>query len=65
MDVPDIYATAKSNLRDNVKTLIGVFGGVAGVLLAGTPFSGFGRLDLGSVRFYIASLSLFHFISLK
>lgn len=58
MDVPDIYATAKSNLRDNVKTLIAVFGGAAGVLLAGTPFSGFGKLDLGSARFYVASICL-------
>jgi flagellar motor protein MotB len=58
MDVPDIYTTAKSNLRDNVKTLITVFGGVAGVLIAGTPFSGFGKLDFGSTRFYVASICL-------
>lgn len=58
MAAPDIYATAKANLRDNVKTLITVFGGIAGVLLAGTPFSGFGALDPFSGRWWIASVSL-------
>lgn len=58
MAVPDIYATAKTNLRDNVKTIITVFGGVAGVLLAGTPFSGFGALDVFTGRWYVASLTL-------
>lgn len=54
----DIYVTAKANLRDNVKTLIAVFGGIAGVLLAGTPFSGFGALELWSLRFFTAAISL-------
>ncbi|MGZ5186569.1 MAG: OmpA family protein [Caldimonas sp.] len=44
MAATDPYATAKANLRDNVKILMTVFAGIAGVLLAGTPFSGFGGL---------------------
>ena len=58
MIVPDIYATAKTNLRDNVKTLIAVFGAIAAVLLAGTPFTGYGRLALWSEPWLIASLGL-------
>ncbi|MDB5946004.1 MAG: OmpA family protein [Ramlibacter sp.] len=54
----DIYATAKSNLRDNVKTLIGIFGGIAGLLLAGTPFSGYGALSAFSGRWWVASIGL-------
>jgi outer membrane protein OmpA-like peptidoglycan-associated protein len=48
MAAPDPYATAKANLRDNVKTLMAVFAGIAGVLLAGTPFSGLGSLPLSA-----------------
>lgn len=58
MVVPDIYATAKANLRDNVKTLIAAFGAIAAVLLAGTPFTGYGRLPLWGDPWWIASLSL-------
>ncbi|MGF6931307.1 outer membrane protein OmpA-like peptidoglycan-associated protein [Paraburkholderia sp. UCT70] len=47
----DSYATAKANLRDNVKTLVGIFGGIAGLLLAGTPFTGYGSLDPASATF--------------
>jgi outer membrane protein OmpA-like peptidoglycan-associated protein len=55
MELPDDhYAVGKANLRDNVKLLITVFGGVAGVLLAGTPFSGIGSLEFLSWRFGIA-----------
>jgi outer membrane protein OmpA-like peptidoglycan-associated protein len=54
----DPYVVAKASLRDNVKTLIAVFGGIAGVLLAGTPFSGYGSLELCSPRWVIASLAL-------
>lgn len=56
--VTDPYAAAKASLRDNVKTLIAVFGGIAGVLLAGTPFSGYGALELPSLRWGIASVAL-------
>ena len=59
MAVTDAYATAKANLRDNVKTLIAVFGGIAGVLLAGTPFSGYGALEPVSPTWLLASASLF------
>lgn len=56
----DTYATAKTNLRDNVKTLVGIFGGIAGLLLAGTPFTGYGSLDPASAdhRWWIASVGL-------
>lgn len=56
----DSYATAKTNLRDNVKTLVGVFGGIAGLLLAGTPFTGYGNLDPTSAdhRWWIATVGL-------
>jgi len=54
----DIYATAKANLRDNVKTLVAVFGAVAGVLLAGTPFSGFGAIEALSARWWVAVVGL-------
>jgi outer membrane protein OmpA-like peptidoglycan-associated protein len=56
----DIYATAKANLRDNVKTLVGIFGGIAGLLLAGTPFTGYGSLDPASAdhRWWIATIGL-------
>jgi outer membrane protein OmpA-like peptidoglycan-associated protein len=56
--VIDIYLTAKANLRDNVKMLMTVFGGVAGALIAGTPFSGIGNLDHNSVAFWAALISL-------
>ncbi len=58
MAVTDPYATAKTNLRDNVKTLMTVFGAVAGVILAGTPFSGYGALLPWSQRWWLASASL-------
>ena len=56
---PDPYAGAKANLRENAKTLITVFGAVAGALLAGTPFAGFGALDLFTGRWLLACGSLF------
>lgn len=58
MAVADPYAVAKASLRDNVKTLIAVFGGIAGVLLAGAPFSGYGALEPGSPRWIVASVAL-------
>lgn len=60
MTSADIYATAKTNLRDNVKTLVGIFGGIAGLLLAGTPFTGYGSLDPASAdhRWWIATAGL-------
>lgn len=54
----DPYSTAKASLRENVKTLVAVFGGIAGVLLAGTPFSGYGALALFSPRWWTASAAL-------
>ncbi|MCE4535771.1 OmpA family protein [Pelomonas sp. P7] len=46
MDAPDIYATAKTALRDNVKLVLSALAGVASLLLAGTPFSGLGSLPV-------------------
>jgi len=66
MDASDPYATAKANLRDNVKTLATILAGVAGVVLAGAPFSGLGSLDPWTSRFNgavaglaVAAFSLF------
>jgi outer membrane protein OmpA-like peptidoglycan-associated protein len=56
--VTDAYTGAKTNLRDNVKTLVGVFGAVVGLLLAGTPFSGYGAVELWSLRWFVATLAL-------
>ncbi|WP_374564006.1 OmpA family protein [Ideonella sp.] len=47
MALPDPYATAKANLRDNVKVLLAAISGAASLLLAGTPFAGLGGLPLG------------------
>jgi len=60
VDSTDPYATAKASLRDNVKTLLGIFGGIAGLLLAGTPFNGYGSLDpaLATIRWLIATVGL-------
>lgn len=58
MAAADPYVVAKASLRDNVKTLIAVFGGIAGVLLAGAPFSGYGSLEPFSPRWIVASLAL-------
>lgn len=56
----DAYAAAKITLRDNVKTLVTIFGGIAGVLLAGTPFTGYSNLDPGLAghRWWIATVAL-------
>lgn len=54
----DPYATPKANLRDNVKTLAALLAGVAGLVLAGSPFSGLGSLEPWSSRFNIATLGL-------
>ena len=58
MDSPDPYATAKANLRDNVKTLATIIAGVAGLVLAGSPFSGLGALSLIDLRFFAAIAGL-------
>jgi outer membrane protein OmpA-like peptidoglycan-associated protein len=58
MAVSDSYAAAKANLRDNVKTLIGVFGAVAGVILVGSPFTGYGALEPGSQRWWVATCGI-------
>ncbi|WP_442113473.1 hypothetical protein [Pseudomonas sp. NUPR-001] len=64
MATADAYITAKANLRDNVKTLILVFGSIAGVMMAGTPFSGYGALAVFSTQWWVASISLLLTITL-
>jgi len=55
----DRYANAKATLRDNVKWLAGSFAGLAALILAGTPFTGYGSLDKASPRFIGATVGLF------
>jgi outer membrane protein OmpA-like peptidoglycan-associated protein len=52
----DPYATAKTNLRDNVKWIATVFAAVAGVILAGTPFAGFGALTPSWTLAYVSAV---------
>jgi len=54
----DPYATSKANLRDNVKTLITMFGGATAVLLAGTPFTGFATIRQTNRWFWGAAVAL-------
>lgn len=54
----DRYASGKATLRDNVKWLATGFAAMAAVLLAGTPFTGFGSLPLLSPRFCLAAVGL-------
>ena len=58
MSFEDPFAAGKTNLRENVKMLATFFAGIAAVLLAGTPFSGFGGLPPWGYRFVIALGSL-------
>lgn len=45
---PDPFAAAKANIRDTIKWLTTTFAAVAGVVLAGSTFSGLGALPVGS-----------------
>jgi outer membrane protein OmpA-like peptidoglycan-associated protein len=54
MDTTDRYATAKATLRENVKWLSASFAGMAAIVLAGTPFTGFGALPIDTWRFRAA-----------
>lgn len=58
MAVTDSYASAKANLRDNVKTLISVFGAVSGIILVGSPFTGYGALEPGTQRWWVATVGI-------
>lgn len=58
MEATDPYSTAKSNLRDTVKWFATMLAGLAALVLAGSPFSGFGALPPGSGRFYVALAGL-------
>ena len=55
---PSPYAGASANLRENVKMLVAAFGAIAGVLLAGTPFTGYGSLVVSSRPWWWASGAL-------
>jgi len=52
MESTDRYATARATLRENVKWLSASFAGMTAVVLAGTPFTGFGALAFPSGRFF-------------
>jgi outer membrane protein OmpA-like peptidoglycan-associated protein len=54
----DKYAAARANIRDTVKWLVAMFAGIAGVIVAGSPFTGFGSIPIGSERFWIALVAL-------
>lgn len=54
----DTYAAARTNLRDNVKTMATILAGTAGAVIAGSPFSGLGSLEPLSGRFAIALVGL-------
>ena len=58
VDTSDRYASAKATLRENVKWLAASFAGMAALLLAGTPFTGFGSLPILSWRFLAAAVGL-------
>jgi hypothetical protein len=58
MEAGSGYATARANLRDLVKWIAATFAALAAVVLAGTPFSGFGALPVGTDRFFAAVLGL-------
>jgi|GEM_PF-2661318 len=55
---PSPYADKAANLRDNVKLLVAGFGGIAGVLLAGTPFTGYSAQTFASRPWIIATVAL-------
>ncbi len=57
-DTSDRYASSKATLRENVKWLAASFAGMAALLLAGTPFTGFGSLPIFSPRFFAAVIGL-------
>lgn len=57
-DNVDAYATPRANLRENVKTMSTILAGTAGAVIAGSPFSGIGALDLLSLRFLAAVVGL-------
>ena len=50
----DKYAPARANIRETVKWLVAMFAGIAGVIVAGSPFTGFGAIPIDSERFWIA-----------
>jgi hypothetical protein len=54
MDSTDRHASARATLRENVKWLSASFAGMTAVVLAGTPFTGFGALAFPSERFFAA-----------
>ena len=54
----DPYATARASLRENVKTMATMMAGAAAAILAGSPFSGIGSLEIGSYRLWLAVAGL-------
>jgi outer membrane protein OmpA-like peptidoglycan-associated protein len=58
MESTDQFATSKANLRDTIKWLATTIAALAALVVAGTPFSAFGTLELLSGRFVIAAAGL-------
>lgn len=54
----DAYSQAKTNIRDTVKWLANTFAALAAVVVAGSSFSGIGKLPPGSTRLYISVLAV-------
>jgi outer membrane protein OmpA-like peptidoglycan-associated protein len=54
----DKYASARANIRETVKWLVAMFAGIAGVIVAGSPFTGFGAIPINSGRFWIALVAI-------
>lgn len=57
-EAQDGFSGARATLRENVRWLATCFSGAVGVILAGTPFVGFGSLEFGSDAFRYAVIGL-------
>jgi hypothetical protein len=54
----DQFAASKANLRDTVKWLATTIAALAALVVAGAPFSDFGKLEPFSGRFVVATVGL-------
>lgn len=57
-EAQDGFSGARATLRENVRWLATCFSGAVGIILAGTPFIGFGSLEIGSDPFRYAVIGL-------
>lgn len=58
MGSTDQFATSKANLRDTVKWLATTIAALAALVVAGAPFSDYGKLEPWSGRFFVATIGL-------